>query len=228
MGMTGPVGYPVQPRRKRPVWVVGGITILTFVALLYIIEAINQLSGDRLDSNGIRPLQPNGLLGILFAPLLHANWQHLVENTVPALVLGFLMTLSGLPRFISATAIIWILGGFGTWLIGNVGNTCGGNTDIIGASGLIFGWLTFLLVFGWFTRNVARIIVGLIVLFVYGVVLLQAVPVVGCTGISWQGHLCGAIAGVLAAYLLSSPERKARELRRSKARPGNLPPSLTP
>ena len=222
MGMIGPVGYPAAPeRKKRPVWVTGGVTILTFVALLYVVEVFNHISGDRLDDNGIRPLESDGLWGILFAPLLHANCQHLIDNTVPALVLGFLVTLAGLSRFVFATAIIWIVGGLGTWLIGNVGNTCGGEPNIIGASGLIFGWLTFLLVFGFFTRKIWQIVVGLIVLFIYGTVLLGAVPVVGCTGISWQGHLCGAIAGVIAAYLLSGPERKARELRRR-----GVPPSL--
>jgi membrane associated rhomboid family serine protease len=224
MGMIEPAGYPAgSERKKRPVWVTGGITTLSFVALLYIVEVFNQLSGDRLDNNGIRPLETDGLTGIVFAPLLHANWGHLIANTVPALVLGFLMTLAGLSRFIFATAIIWIVGGVGTWLIGNVGNTCGGEPNIIGASGLIFGWLTFLLVFGFFTRKVWEIVVGLVVLFVYGTVLFGALPQVGCTGISWQGHLCGAIAGVFAAYLLSGPERKARELRKR----GATPPSLT-
>jgi membrane associated rhomboid family serine protease len=224
MGMTGPVGYPATPdRKKRPVWVTGGVTILSFVGLLYIIEAVNQMTGDRLDNNGIRPLETDGLWGILFAPLLHADWQHLISNTLPALVLGFLMTLLGLSRFIFATVIIWMAGGFATWLIGNVGSTCGGEPDIIGASGLIFGWLTFLIVFGFFTRTAWQIVVGILVLIYYGTVLLGALPQVGCTGISWQGHLCGAIAGVFAAYVLSGPERKARELRRRKV----TPPSLT-
>ena len=224
MGVTGPVGYPVKPEpKKRPTWMVGGITILTFVAILYIVEALNQVSGDRLDNNGIRPLEADGLWGILFAPLLHADWQHLISNTLPALILGFLMTLLGLSRFVFATVIIWVLGGFGTWLIGTVGSTCGGHMNIIGASGLIFGWLTFLIVFGFFTRTLWQIVVGVIVLLYMGTILLGALPQVGCTGISWQGHLCGAIAGVFAAYVLSGPERKARELRRR----GATPPSLT-
>ena len=138
-----------------------------------------------------------------------------MANTIPLLVLGFLMTLAGLSRFVWATAIVWILGGFGTWLIGNVGSTCG-PTDHIGASGLIFGWLAFLLVFGIFVRRFWDIIIGLVVLFVYGGVLLGAMPVLGqCGGVSWQGHLCGAIAGVVAAYLLSAPERKARAKRKA-------------
>jgi membrane associated rhomboid family serine protease len=225
MGMIGPVGYPLTPPpqpKKRRVWVTGGATILSFIALLYIIEVIDSLSGHHLDDNGIRPLETDGLWGIIFAPLLHSNWQHLMANTVPALILGFLVTLAGLSRFIYATAIVWIVGGFGTWLIGNVGAPPGVETDHIGASGLIFGWLTFLVFFGLFTRTVWQIVVGIVVLLFYGGVLLGVLP--GTYGVSWQGHLCGALAGLLAAYVLSRPERRARQLRSSRARP----PSLTP
>ena len=89
-------------------------------------------------------------------------------------------------------------------------------TNHIGASGLIFGWLTFLLVFGWLTRHLWQIVVSLVVMFVYGGVLLGVVPVLDrCGGVSWQGHLCGAIAGVLAAYWLSGPEREARLRRKA-------------
>lgn len=210
---------PATRADKKPGWVVGGTTIVTFVALLYLVELLDQLSGGRLDRNGIRPQTTDGLWGIVFAPLLHANWQHLIANTIPMLVLGFLMTLSGMSRFVWATAIVWILGGFGTWLIGNVGSSCG-PTDHIGASGLIFGWLAFLLVFGIFVRRVWDIIIGLVVLLVYGGVLFGALPVLGvCGGVSWQGHLCGALAGVVAAYVLSSPERKARERKKAPRTP---------
>ena len=203
-----------QPKKRSPM-LVGGATIISFVALLYIVEAFDQLNGHRFDDNGIRPLETDGLWGILFAPVLHANWAHLAANTGPALVLGFLVTLAGLSRFLWATAIVWIVGGLGTWLIGNWGSSCGLESDHIGASGLIFGWLTFLLVFGFFTRSGWQIVVGLVVLVLYGGVLWGAVPVLNvCGGVSWQGHLCGGIAGVLAAYLLSSPERQARERRR--------------
>lgn len=217
MGRTGRAGTshtPAMEPRKGSRWIVGGATILTFVALLYLVELIDQLTHHSLDVNGIRPLETDGLWGIVFAPLLHANWQHLAANTVPLLVLGFLMTLAGLSRFVWATAIVWILGGFGTWLIGDWGSSCG-PTDHIGASGLIFGYLAFLLVFGLFVRRIWDIVIGLVVLFVYGGVLLGAMPVLGtCGGVSWQGHLCGALAGVVAAYMLSSPERKGRALKR--------------
>jgi membrane associated rhomboid family serine protease len=222
--MTGPIEHPdklkpsARQPKKRSAWAVGGTTVVSFVMLLYLVELVNQLDKHRLDINGIRPLETDGLWGIIFAPLLHASWQHLMANTVPALVLGFLVTLAGLSRFVLATAIVWIVGGFGTWLIGNVGSPCG-ETDHIGASGLIFGWLTFLLVFGFFTRSFWQISIGILVLFFYGGILWGAVPVLNvCGGVSWQAHLCGGIAGILAAYLLSSQERKARDLRRNDSR----------
>ncbi|WP_370330938.1 rhomboid family intramembrane serine protease [Mycolicibacterium hippocampi] len=221
-GYPGMAGPPAQPK-KRPTWVVGIVTIVSFVFLLWVIELFDALTGHQLDDNGIRPLETDGLTGILTAPLLHANWEHLIANTGPALVLGFLVTLAGLSRFLYATAIIWVVGGLGTWLIGNVGapayNGVVIETNHIGASGLIFGWLAFLIVFGFFTRNIWEIVIGVVVLFIYGSILLGVLP--GTFGVSWQGHLCGALAGLLAAYLLSGPERKARALRRPVR-----PPSL--
>lgn len=218
MGKSAPRA-PAAQAKKRSTAAVGAATILTFVVLLYFVELIDQMTRHSLDANGIRPLEVDALWGIVFSPLLHASWEHLMANTVPLLVLGFLMTLAGLSRFVWATAIVWILGGFGTWLIGDVGSSCG-PTDHIGASGLIFGWLAFLLVFGIFVRRVSNIIIGLVVMFAYGGVLLGAMPVLGvCGGVSWQGHLCGAIAGVVAAYWLSAPERKARTGRTAGATP---------
>lgn len=211
----GRPGASAAHTTKRPTWVVGGATILTFLALLYLVELIDQLKHHSLDYDGIRPLEADGLWGIIWAPLLHANWTHLNGNAGFVLVLGFLMTLAGLSRFIWATAIVWIVGGFGTWLIGNAGAPPGVETNHIGASGLILGWLAFLLVFGLFTRKVWEIVIGVVVLVLYGGILLGVLP--GTSGVSWQGHLCGAIAGVVAAYVLSAPERKARDAKKAGA-----------
>lgn len=215
--MTSDLSTTSSKPQPPATWKVGGVTIVGFVGLLWLIEGWDALHQQRLNQDGIRPLETDGLWGILWAPLLHADWAHLIANTGPALVLGFLVTLAGMGRFLGATLIIWILGGFGTWLIGNIGAPRGVESVHIGASGLIFGWLTFLIVFGFFTRHAWQIIVGIIVLFVYGGVLWGALP--GTFGVSWQGHLCGGLAGVLAAYLLSSPEREARERRKSSALP---------
>ena len=215
--MSGSGNLPATQANKRPRWVVGGATIVTFVALLYLVELIDQLNHHSLDRDGIRPLEADGLWGVIWAPFLHASWTHLNGNAGFVLVLGFLMTLAGLSRFIWATAIVWIVGGFGTWLIGNIGAPNGVETNHIGASGLILGWLTFLLVFGLFTRNVWEIVTGVVVLFLYGGILLGVLP--GTTGVSWQGHLCGALAGIVAAYLLSAPERKARARKKAARSP---------
>ncbi|MGB8406936.1 MAG: rhomboid family intramembrane serine protease [Mycobacterium sp.] len=198
-------------------WKVGAVTIALFVGLLYLIEAWDSVHNQELNADGIRPLETDGLSGILWAPLLHANWQHLFANTGPAVVLGFLVTLCGLGRFVVATAIIWIGGGLGTWLIGNIGAPRGVESVHIGASGLIFGWLTFLIVYGFFTRRMWQILVGLAVMLVYGGVLWGVLP--GTFGVSWQAHTCGAIAGVCAAYVVSAPERKQREVRQGKQLP---------
>lgn len=221
-GYPGTAGLPAAPEETLA-WVVGGATIVSFVVLLWIIELFDNLSGHRLDSNGIRPLETDGL-GVLVAPLLHSNWERLsIANTGPALVLGFLMTLAGLSRFIFATAIIWILGGLGTWLIGNVGAPTY-NGMVVNQPHRRFRA----------DFRVADLPHRFRLLHPQGLgdrrrggraVHLRQHPVLGVLpgtfGVSWQGHLCGAIAGVLAAYLLSGPERKTRALRRPVR-----PPSL--
>lgn len=181
--------------RGRPAWQVAAASAVGFVVLLWAIEVIDVLTSHRLDGWGIRPRSDEGLLGILAAPLLHGGWGHLVANTVPALVLGFLTLVTGLARGLAATAIIWLVGGLAVWFV------AGGNSVHIGASGLIFGWLTYLVVQGLVDRKPVEIGIGVLVLVVYGGVLWGVLP--GQPGISWQGHLFGAVAGVIAAVALS-------------------------
>lgn len=182
-----------RPRTTRPRWVSAAFVIGGFVALLYAIEFVDQLSNNSLDDEGIRPREGDGLLGILFAPLLHAGWAHLAANTVPLLVLGFLILLSGVGHWVEVSVIVWLVGGFGTWLVGPE------HTDHIGASILIFGWLVYLIVRGFFTRRPWQLLLGVVVLLVYGGALWGVLP--GQPGISWQGHLFGAVGGAIAAWL---------------------------
>ena len=174
----------------RALTVIGG-----FVALLYVIELVDTLLNHRLDQEGVEPQQTDGLLGILFAPLLHGSWEHLFGNTVPLLVLGFLVLLSGVRLWLQVTAIVWLVGGLGTWLVAPP------NTIHLGASVLIFGWLVFLLLRGFVSRRIGQILLGLLILFLYGGILWGVLP--GQPGISWQGHLFGAIGGAIAALVLS-------------------------
>jgi membrane associated rhomboid family serine protease len=175
--------------------------MLVLTAGLYVIEAVDTLSGSALERNyGIEPLQVNGLDGVLFAPLLHANTAHLMANTVPFLVFGFLAMAGGFRQFLVVTATIWVLGGLGVWLTGGEGYH-------IGASGLIFGWLVFLLTRGFFARSGLQILLAVGLFFVWGGILLGVLP--GQPGVSWQAHLFGALAGLLGARLVARADRPA-------------------
>lgn len=196
--------------KSRPLWFQSAILIGGFTILLYVIEAIDVLSNDRLERAGVEPRTLDGLWGILFAPVLHDDWNHLFANTVPMLVLGFLVLMSGIARGLAATGIIWVIGGLGTWLIGGV------NDNHIGASVLIFGWLAYLLVRGLFTRSPGQILLGVVVFVCYGGLLWGVFP--SSPIVSWQGHLFGAVGGVAAAWVLSSDARKQRAARAVGAR----------
>lgn len=166
-----------------------------FVAVLYVIELVDQVLNNRLDQEGVQPQETDGLLGILFAPLLHAGWGHLIGNTLPLLVLGFLVLLSGVGTWVRVTAIVWVVGGVGTWLVAPPG------TVHLGASVLIFGWLVYLLLRGFVSGRAGQILLGLVILLLYGGVLWGVLP--GQPGISWQGHLFGALGGAIAAFTVA-------------------------
>jgi membrane associated rhomboid family serine protease len=175
--------------------------MLVVTAGLYVIEAVDTVSGDRLQRNGIEPLELDGLAGVLWSPLLHGNWAHLIANTVPFLVFGFLAMAGGIRQFALVTATIWLLGGLGVWLTGGHG----GGVHI-GASGLIFGWLVFLLTRGFFARSGLQILLAVGLFFVWGGILFGVLP--GQPGVSWQAHLFGALAGLLAARLVARADRR--------------------
>ncbi|WP_269047906.1 rhomboid family intramembrane serine protease [Paenarthrobacter sp. Z7-10] len=163
-------------------------------ALLYLIQLIHVLTGPLLIRTlGIFPRQPQSLPDILSAPLLHAGWLHLMANTVPFVVFAFLTFLAGLRPFLVALAMSWLVSGLTVWLIG------GGIT--VGISGVIFGLFAFLLVRGFLNRAWPQILLALVLLACYGGILWGLLPTVA-SSISWQGHLGGAVGGVLAAVVV--------------------------
>lgn len=174
--------------------------IAVFVATLYVIELIDVILANRLDAGGIEPREVSGLDGIAFAPLLHAGWSHLIANTVPLLVFGFLVLLEGMRRWVSVTVAVWLVGGLGVWLTGAEGSLH------LGSSILAFGWLAYLLLRGLFTRSAAHLVLAGILLFLYGGLLWGVLP--GQPGVSWQGHLFGAVGGAYAAWAARARPRE--------------------
>ena len=183
----------------RPTWVSAALLTGSFVVLLYVVELVDVLVDNRLDRLGVEPRSADGLWGVLFAPVLHGSWTHLEANTEPVLVLGFLVLASGIGKGLQATAVIWVVGGVGVWLV------AGSSSIHLGASVLIFGWLVYLILRGVWTRKVGQILLGIVVFLVWGTLLLGVLP--GQPGISWQGHLFGAVGGVVAAYTLADRRR---------------------
>jgi membrane associated rhomboid family serine protease len=183
---------PVYEKTQRP-----GAAALVMVALLaglWGLELLDQASGNALDGFGIRARELDGLPEIFTAPFLHAGFEHLISNSLPFLVLGFLVMLGGLARWVVSSLISIVASGLAAWLLTPA------NTIILGASGLIFGWLTYLLARGFYSRRGGQVVVSLLVLVLYGGMIWGVLP--SGAGISWQAHLGGAVGGLIAARAL--------------------------
>jgi membrane associated rhomboid family serine protease len=168
------------------------------VAIMWVLEAINSLDANAISrSDGIYARNFDHLWAIFTAPFLHFSFQHLIANTVPFVFMGVIIALQGARRLLLVTLIVIVVGGLGTWLIAPAG------TDTAGASGVVFGYATYLFARGFFDRSALELLAGLVVGVVWGGALLSSV--VPHTGVSWQGHVCGAIGGLVAAYLLRRP-----------------------
>lgn len=159
--------------------------------ILWGVFFITILSDGRPLTLGIIPRTTIGLRGIIFGPFLHGSFTHLITNSIGFLMLGWLVMLRDLRNFLRITFIVMLSSGLMAWLIGP------SNSVHIGASGVIFGYLGFLMLSGWYTRSVGNIILSVLVTLTWGTVLLGVFP--GDAGISWQAHLGGFIGGVLAA-----------------------------
>jgi membrane associated rhomboid family serine protease len=176
------------------------------VALMWVVQVINSLDSYRLDQDGIRPRSVDHLWGILTAPFLHASWGHLISNTIPLVFLGLIIALRGATRLALVTLIVVVVGGLGTWLAVPSHDAAGHPEIVVGASGVVFGYAAYLLARGFFDRSLRQLLVGAAVLVLWGGVLL--VSLLPEPGVSWQGHLFGAVGGVVAAWWLS--ERRVR------------------
>lgn len=151
-----------------------------------------------LQAFGIHPLDPSGLPFIVTSPLLHANLEHIVSNSLPGALFAYLVGYSGKRVFWEVTTLVVVIGGLGTWLLGGVG------TNHIGASGLVYGWLTYLIVRGFFNRSLNQILTGVTLGFFYSGLIYGVLP--GTEGVSWQAHLFGAVGGFIAGMMITSDD----------------------
>jgi membrane associated rhomboid family serine protease len=172
------------------------------IAVMVLVQLASLFWANLVNVLGIQPRTLSGLVGIVTAPFVHLDWQHLVSNAIPFLIFGFLVMVHGVKQFVAVTAVIWLVSGFGVWL------TAPSDSVVIGASGIVFGWLAYLLARGIFNRNVWQILLGVVLFLIWGGMFWGVLP--GASGISWQGHLFGSLGGVLAAFLAAKADGPRR------------------
>ena len=191
----------MPPARNDSARSEGLAVIGLMLGVMWILEIVDSVAHTSMDQYGIEPREVDGLIGVGAAPFLHADMSHLTSNTVPFVVMGIVIALSGAARVLAVTAIVALVSGLGTWLIAP------DNTNHIGASGIVFGFATYLMARGWFNRSALQLAVGVLVALMFGTALLAGLA--PQPGVSWQGHLFGAVGGVVAARLLA-PDRGGR------------------
>jgi membrane associated rhomboid family serine protease len=176
--------------------------VLAMVAVMWVAEVVDIAAGHRLDEYGIHPRDVDGLPEIVSAPFLHVGFGHLISNTIPFGIMGCAIALGGLARVAIVTIVVGVVSGLGTWLIASP------NTVHLGASGLVFGYATYLVSRGLLSKRLTELVVGALVVAVWGFGLLQGL--LPQERISWQAHLFGAIGGVIAAFALARRSESAR------------------
>jgi membrane associated rhomboid family serine protease len=169
------------------------------LALFWTVFLANAVLGGSLLTLGVIPRTMIGLRGILFAPFLHGSVSHVAANSIPFFALGWMVMLRDENHFIPVTLAGMLGSGLMAWLLGAPGSVH------IGASGVIFGYLGFLMLTGWYTRSFGSILLSVIVTLVWGSLVFGLMP--GAPGISWQAHIGGFLGGVFAARALRTQRR---------------------
>jgi len=196
--VEGTVGVPtvanMMNRDHMRAFLRRAATLAAFVALLWAVQVVNWIIGYGLNpAFGLIPRHVSGLDGVIAMPLLHGSFAHLMANTPPLLVMGWLLVATTTRALLSVNAVVIGLGGGLVWLFGS-------SAIHIGASGLVFGWFGFLVVRGFVDRSAITLGAALVVGVLYGSLLWSVFP--GQPGVSWEAHLFGALAGAAAAFLV--------------------------
>lgn len=179
-------GRKVSRSLRKQAITLGGIT-----TVFWVVFAINNLLGGLLNVFGVIPREAIGLRGLVFAPFIHHRLDHIIANSIPFLALGWMVMLRDARHFVPVTIVSALGAGMFAWLLGMSGSVH------IGASGILFGYLGFLILSGWYARSALSVAIAIVVVAVWGSVVLGVMP--GRSGVSWQSHLGGFVAGALAA-----------------------------
>ncbi len=167
-------------------------SVLVILGLIWLVQLLNWLLGYRLNMFGILPRSLSGLIGIICAPFLHANFNHIFFNSVALFVLMSFVLLSGWSNFICITIMIVFLSGLAIWLLGR-------KAIHIGASSVIMGYWGYLLINAYYKPGITAYVIVGISLYYFGGLLFSIFPAEGRS--SWEGHLCGLFAGITSEYL---------------------------
>ena len=176
--------------------------LMAFIALIMILEVINGSVDHALNAYGLEPRTTAGLIGIPLSPFLHGSYLHVQSNAVALLALGTLAVIRTGGRFPWVCLVIILVGGVGLWVVGRP-------AIHVGASGLVFGLFGYLLVRGVIDFNILSVFVALVVAGVFGWMVVSGV-VPANDYVSWEGHLCGLAAGVLAAIIVPGTSNAAK------------------
>jgi membrane associated rhomboid family serine protease len=190
-----PAAASSEPPFDPTSWSGALIVMSVLTAGLWVIQIINANHDYSLNRFGLKPREVDGLWGVVTQPLLHTSYGHLLSNTVPLMAIGWTLLLSGVRVFGFVTGVVVLLGGLATWLVAPSGEV------IVGASGMIFGWLGYLLARAFFTRRFKWIFTAVLLLVFFGTLLGSLLPTVDAQ-VSWQSHVCGFLAGIFVGWLL--------------------------
>lgn len=195
LGRRRDAARATEPPFDPSSWSGALIVMAGFLTVLWGVQIANAANDYAFNRFGLQPRSVAGLWGILTQPFLHESWGHLLSNTVPLAAIGWTLLLSGWRVFCFVTAVVIVLGDFLTWLVAPSGQV------IVGASGLVFGWLGYLLARAYFTRRFKWIVTAIALLVFFGTLLGSLLPTVDAR-VSWQSHVTGFVVGVFVGWLL--------------------------
>ncbi len=198
-----------EPRLDGSSWASAILLMVGVGAMLWIVQVVNAVNDYSFNRVGLRARYVGGLWGIVTQPLLHATYRDMISDTLPVVLIGWVLLLAGLRTWVIVTAVVVVVGGALTWIAGP------GHILILGDSSLVFGWIGYLVARAVISRKIKWILVAIMVLLIFGTLLAGLVPV-SHSQQSWQVHLFGFLAGVGIAALLH-PRRAGA------ARPGHRP-----